>query len=91
MQEILYERNPAPGKLDVIGVDDWPIWQKAVSEFPWTYDREEECYILEGKVIVTPGGGEPIELMRNDLVRFPKGMKCHWNILEPITKHYRFL
>ncbi|MBL7002959.1 MAG: cupin domain-containing protein [Gammaproteobacteria bacterium] len=90
MDQILYEHRPALGKLDVLGVDEWPIWEKEVSEFPWTYDREEICYILEGAVIVTPDGGEPVALGRADLVTFPKGMSCTWKITEAITKQYRF-
>ena len=37
MRQILYERNPAPGKLDVLGVDDWPMWEKEVSEQEQSY------------------------------------------------------
>lgn len=90
MDSILREHNPSPMKLDVMGVDDWPIWKKEVSTFPWTYDQSETCYILEGRVIVTPDGGEPVELGRHDLVTFPAGMTCTWEILEPIKKHYKF-
>jgi hypothetical protein len=88
--QILYERNPAPGKLDVLGVEGWPMWEKEPSEFPWTYDRQEVCYILEGRVIVTPDGGQPIELGRGDLVTFPRGMTCTWKVEEYISKHYMF-
>ncbi len=90
MDSILHEHNPSPMKLDVMGVDVWPIWKKEVSTFPWTYDQSETCYILEGRVIVTPDGGKPVELGRGDLVTFPAGMSCTWEILEPIKKHYSF-
>jgi len=90
MDQILFEHNPAPGKLDVMGVYDWPIWEKEVSTLPWTYDAQETCYILAGKVIVTPDGGEPVDLGEGDLVTFPKGMSCTWAIKEPIRKHYNF-
>lgn len=90
MDQILFEHNPAPGKLDVMGVYDWPIWEKEVSTFPWTYDAQETCYILAGKVIVTPDGGEPVNLGEGDLVTFPKGLSCTWAIKEPIRKHYDF-
>ncbi|MEK7797095.1 MAG: cupin, partial [Pseudomonadota bacterium] len=36
MDPILVEHNPSPAKLDVIGVYDWPIWNKEPSTFPWT-------------------------------------------------------
>ncbi len=87
---IYVEHNPSPAKLDVIGVYDWPIWKKEAATFPWHYDQAETCYLLKGRVIVTPEGGEPLEIRRNDLVRFPAGLRCRWEILEPVEKHYRF-
>lgn len=90
MDKILIEHNPSPAKLEVIGVYDWPIWEKEISTFPWTYDAKETCYILEGEVLVTPDGGEPVRIQEGDLVTFPAGMSCTWQILAPIRKHYRF-
>lgn len=90
MSEISIEHNPSPAKLDVIGVYDWPIWSKEVSVFPWTYDQNETCYLLEGLAIVTPDGGEPVEIREGDLVKFPRGMSCTWDIREPVEKHYDF-
>ena len=89
-EKILLERNPSPAKLDVIGVYDWPIWRKEASKFPWTYDRQETCYILRGRFTVTPDGGEPQEFKRGDFITFPKGMSCTWEILEDVEKHYDF-
>lgn len=88
--QILVERNPSPAKLDVMGVYDWPIWEKEVSTFPWQYDRQETCYLLEGDVTVTPDDGEPVQIQRGDLATFPAGMSCTWEIREPVKKHYDF-
>ncbi len=90
MSEITVEHNPSQAKLDVMGVEEWPIWTKEVSEFPWTYESNEICYILEGEVLVTPDGGESVKLGEGDLVTFSAGMSCTWNISRPIKKHYRF-
>ncbi len=90
MSAIKIEHNPAPERLDELGVAGWPIWEKEVSEFPWSYDSNETCYILEGEVIVTPDGGDPVHIKQGDLVVFPAGMLCTWNILQPIRKHYSF-
>jgi len=87
-EQILYERRPAPGKLEVLGVYDWPIWRKEVSRFPWTYHQTERCYFLRGQVVVTPEGGAPLEFSRGDLVTFPAGMSCTWEILADVEKHY---
>ena len=90
MDQILIEHNPSEAKLDVMGIYGWPVWSKEVSNFPWTYDRQETCYILDGEVTVTPDGGEPVEIVAGDLVTFPKGMSCTWDISEDIKKHYNF-
>ncbi|WP_373018915.1 cupin domain-containing protein [Thiomicrorhabdus sp.] len=58
--------------------------------FPWTYDAEEICYILEGEVTVQPEFGNAVTVKAGDLVTFPQGMNCHWNITQPIRKHYLF-
>jgi uncharacterized cupin superfamily protein len=88
--EIKVERNPDEARLKELGVRDWPIWTKEASEFPWEYDAEEVCYILEGEVTVTPDGGEPVHIRPGDLVRFPRGMTCTWKITRDIRKHYDF-
>jgi hypothetical protein len=89
MSEITVEHNPSPAKLEVMGVYDWPIWTKEISQFPWRYDTSETCYILEGEVIVTPAGGQPVQLSEGDLVTFPAGMSCTWQIQSNISKHYK--
>lgn len=88
MSEITIEHNPSPAKLDVIGVYDWPIWTREVSTFAWQYEKKETCYFLEGDVIVTPEGGAPVHMGMGDLVNFPAGMVCTWQILEAVEKHY---
>jgi uncharacterized cupin superfamily protein len=90
MNPITVEHNPSPAKLDILGVEDWPEWEKEVSTFPWTYDKIEVCYLLEGRVTVTPDGGEPVEIGEGDLVNFPAGLSCTWEIHEPVRKHYMF-
>jgi uncharacterized cupin superfamily protein len=88
--EILCEHKPSPAKLDVLGVDLWPTWKKEVSTFPWSYDKAETCYVLRGRFVVTPDGGEPQEFGRGDLITFPAGLSCTWEVLEPVEKHYTF-
>ncbi len=69
---------------------EWGIWTKEVSKFPWHYDEKETCYFLEGEVVVTPEGGEPVRVGKGDLVTFPEGMSCEWDIRRPVRKHFRF-
>jgi uncharacterized cupin superfamily protein len=88
--EIVKRSNPAMELLQKLGVLAWPIWSKEASTFPWTYDCEETCYFLEGDVIVTPRDGTPVHLGAEDLVTFPKGMSCTWEIRQMVRKHYIF-
>ncbi|GMR07586.1 MAG: cupin domain-containing protein [Gammaproteobacteria bacterium] len=88
MNSITIEYNVVPAKLDVLGVYDWPIWSKQASTFNWTYEQTETCYFLRGRVRVTPEGGEAVEMGEGDLVTFPAGMKCTWEIIEDVEKHY---
>ncbi|MTJ54751.1 cupin domain-containing protein [Anabaena sp. UHCC 0253] len=76
--------------LNELGVFKWPIWQKEISTFPWTYTEQETCYFLEGNVIVTPDDGESVHMGKGDLVTFPAGMSCTWEITSEVTKHYCF-
>lgn len=82
--------KPAKEKLQKMGVSNWPIWEKEVSEFPWYYSEKETCLILKGKVVVTPEEGDPVEIKEGDLVEFPQGLRCTWKIVKDIRKHYNF-
>ena len=78
-----------PEELKRQGVFSWPVWEKEVSRFDWTYDSEEQCYFLEGRVTVR-AGEETAEIRAGDFVTFPRGTRCVWEIHEPVRKHYRF-
>ena len=90
MSEIKVERGPSDERLNELGVRGWPIWTKETSTFPWSYDSSETCYFLEGNVTVTPDGGEPVLVGKGDLVTFPSGMSCTWEIRGAVKKHYTF-
>lgn len=74
-----------------LGVEAWPVWEKGVSRFPWTYTETEECLLLEGRVTVEGLDGSRVDFGAGDFVRFPAGLKCIWHIHEPVRKHYRFI
>lgn len=79
-----------PEKLKTLEVFSWPTWSKEVSKFPWTYGSQEIAYVLEGEVTVTPDGGEPVSFGVGDLVTFPAGMSCVWEVKKALRKHYHF-
>ena len=82
--------KPDKEKLESLGVNTWPIWTKEVSRFDWSYDEKETCYILEGNARVETGGRESIEFGPGDMVTFPSGLDCVWEITSDIKKHYKF-
>lgn len=88
MSNIIVEHAPGEQRLKELGVADWPTWSKEASVFPWTFDEPEIAYVLEGEVVMTPDGGEPVRFGQGDLVTFPVGMSCTWEVKQPLLKHY---
>ncbi len=86
---IRIEKEPDEKRLSQLGVRSWPIWTKEVSRFDWHYDSNETCYFLEGHVVVKTDKGET-RVGKGDLVIFPQGLTCVWDVREPIKKHYFF-
>jgi hypothetical protein len=81
--------KPSEDDLKELGVRNWPIWTCGVSKFDWHYDQKETCYILEGQVAVT-AGEETVSFGPGNLVVFPQGLDCVWNVSVPVKKHYKF-
>ena len=89
--EIEVISQPDEAFLEKKGVMDWGTWGCGVSKFPWTYDSAETCYLLKGKVTVTPTDGrQPVTIGKGDYVTFPAGMSCTWDVTEAVQKHFMF-
>lgn len=71
------------------GIRQWPVWEKEISRFPWKYDGDEECLIIEGEVMVSTGEGDFL-ISTGDFVIFRDGLECTWDIRKPIRKYYNF-
>ncbi len=95
------KRAPASGPASVA---DWGTWDcdptKTGSpngnhaygrEFPWTFDKEEKAYILEGSATLTPDdGSDPVTIGPRDMVTFPRGWAGSWTVHEFFKKRYAF-
>lgn len=79
-----------PSDLERAEMEANPIWEKEESTFPWEYDMNETCLLIDGDVTVTPDGGAPVRFGAGDLVTFPRGLKCTWDIHKAVRKHYKF-
>ena len=83
--------SPCPeSTAEELGINNWPIWNREKSSFDWTYKDKETSLSLESEVTVTPEVGKPVKFGAGDLVIFPEGMNCRWDIHQAVRKHYRF-
>mmetsp|Transcript_51004 Transcript_51004/g.124278 ORF Transcript_51004/g.124278 Transcript_51004/m.124278 type:complete len:96 (+) Transcript_51004:343-630(+) len=69
---------------------NWPTWGCEASKFPWSYGESETCLLITGEVVVTPDGGEPVEIKAGDMATFPAGMSCTWDVKKAVKKYYKF-
>ena len=95
MNTILIEK-PTPEKLKSLNIPPvpqnsggWSVWECGPSSFDWQYSQAEVAYVYEGKVAVSTASGM-VEIKKGDLVTFPRGLRCSWNVIEPIKKVYMF-
>ncbi len=93
--QIIHE--PDSNFLSSKGAFDWPTWGCPVSKFPWNYSDTEVCYLIKGKVIVTPVtknsnvAPTTVTIAAGDYVSLPAGLSCTWDVIEPVEKHYMFI
>ena len=83
-------KKPTKEELERLDVNNWSVWECAVKRFDWEYDEKEQFYVLEGKVKVVTHDGEEVEFGKGDLVTFPQGVSCTWDVKEKIRKLYKF-
>ncbi len=80
-------KKPSPGEKEAM--ESCPIWEKEPSEFPWHYDQQETCLVIEGRVTVV-AGDDSVTFEAGDYVVFPQGLDCVWKVETAIRKHYKF-
>ena len=72
------------------GIKNWPIWECEPSNFEWNYFEKETCLIIEGEATIKISNGDIYKIIAGDLVSFPSGLSCKWEVHKGIKKHYRF-
>jgi len=78
-----------PSEQESAVCQSWPIWKCEPSTFDWAYTEKETCLLIEGKVTVTDGK-DSVSFGSGDLVVFPEGLECNWNVQEAVKKYYNF-
>ena len=71
------------------GIKSWPIWECEPSKFKWHYDAREICLVIEGQATIRTKKGGIYFIKAGDLVEFPVGLYCEWEVTKSIKKHYR--
>lgn len=62
-------------------------WCATPGEF-YLHHPDETVVILEGRVTVTPDGGDPVDLGPGDMGFFPGGTRVLWNVHQTIRKGF---
>ena len=89
MVEVLIKSPCSASVIIQYGIKNWPIWECEPSHFPWNYNEKEICLIIEGEANIKTAAGESYFIQSGDLVEFPEGLSCEWQIIKSIKKHYR--
>lgn len=64
------------------------IWESTPGRWRVAYDEWESCTILQGRSIVTPDTGEPVELRPGDTLVLEPGFEGTWEVVETTRKSY---
>lgn len=65
------------------------VWEAEPGLSRWEFlERGEVIHVLEGRMVVTEDGGEPVTLEAGSAAFFPIGWKGTWEIQERIRKFF---
>ncbi len=87
--EVLIKSPCSASVIIQYGIKNWPIWESGVNKFSWYYKEKEICLIIEGEARIKTEEGKIYIIKSGDLVEFPEGLSCEWQINKKIKKHYR--
>jgi uncharacterized cupin superfamily protein len=63
-------------------------WRATPGTYHATYTDYEFVHMIAGRIIITPDGGEPVEVGPGDAFVVEADFKGTWKIVEPVTKHF---
>jgi uncharacterized cupin superfamily protein len=64
------------------------IWQSTPGAWRVVYEEWESCTLLEGRSVVTPDGGQALELGPGDSLVLEPGFRGVWTVIETTSKTY---
>jgi len=65
-------------------------WESSPGLWAIDYQDWEYCHLLEGRCIITPEGGKPVEITKGDVFVIEPGLKGTWEVVERVRKYYVF-
>ena len=65
-------------------------WESSPGVWDVDYADWEYCHVLEGRCVITPEGGAPVELRAGDCFVVEPGLRGTWEVLERLRKYYVF-
>ena len=89
MVKVLIKSPCSASVIIQYGIKNWPIWECEPSNFAWNYNEKEICFIIEGEANIKTETGDSYFIQSGDLVEFPEGFSCEWQIIKRIKKHFR--
>ena len=88
MPSVLVEQNPSPMKLEVMGVEDWPLRVDAEGALDAESADTGTSYIVRGEAVLQASGEDPVAVGEGDLVVILPGTRCRWTITKEIERHH---
>ncbi|MEH6626897.1 MAG: cupin domain-containing protein [Motiliproteus sp.] len=64
------------------------VWESSPGKWQAVSDRNEFCYILEGRVVIADTRGGEKHFSAGDAFVIPKGFQGTWEVLENTRKYY---
>ena len=63
-------------------------WEATPGTYHATYASFEFVHLIEGKLTITPDGGEPVKLAAGDSFVVEAGFAGEWKIEKKVRKHF---
>ncbi len=91
MEQILVER-PAPIKLEVLGVEGWPLKTLQIGQYKHQYIAAQECFLFDGEVQLSLQDSEQtLTLQAGDFFIIPRNSTVEWSVIQSIEYCYHDL
>lgn len=63
-------------------------WRATLGTYRAEYAAYEFVHLIEGKIEITPDGGETMTVVPGDAFSVEADFKGSWTIVEPVLKHF---